>query len=88
MADKTIDLPTASADADYARRFDELLMNAKKEMQAKAPKPDQQYRDFVKAARDLGCDESEESFDRSLSRIASAPPPKSVQKRKKKPRKR
>ena len=42
-----------------------------------------QHREFVKAARELGCDESEEAFDKVLRKVASAPPPKSVQKRKK-----
>lgn len=41
-----------------------------------------QHAEFVKAARELGVDESEESFDRVLGKIAKAPPPKSVQKRK------
>jgi hypothetical protein len=45
--------------------------------------PTQQHREFVKAARKLGVDESEEAFDKMLKRIASAPSPKSVQKRKK-----
>ncbi len=62
-------------------------MNAKKETQAKAAKADQQHSAFVKAARELGCDESEESFDRALNRIASAPPPKTVQKRKRRAKK-
>ena len=44
-----------------------------------------QHRGFVKAARELGCDESEEAFDKVLRKVASAPPPKSVQKRKRKP---
>ena len=48
-------------------------------------KPSDQHREFVKAARELGCDESEEAFDKVLRKVASAPPPKSVQKRKKKP---
>ena len=42
----------------------------------------QQHREFVKAARELGCDEDPATFDKVLKRIASAPPPKSVQKRK------
>ena len=50
------------------------------------PTPVQQHREFVKAARELGTDESEAAFDKVLKRIASAPPPKSVQKRKTKPR--
>lgn len=56
----------------------------------KEREPSDQHREFVKAARELGTDESEEAFDTVLGKIASAPPPKSVQKRKikKKPRKR
>lgn len=46
-----------------------------------------QHGEFVKTARELGCDESEDAFDRALGRIAKAPPPKSVQKRKTKKRK-
>jgi hypothetical protein len=38
--------------------------------------------DFKRAARDLGCDEDQGTFDKVLKRIAKAPPPKSVQKRK------
>jgi hypothetical protein len=41
-----------------------------------------QHREFVKAARELGVDESEEAFDKVLKRVAKAPPPRSVQKRK------
>jgi hypothetical protein len=37
---------------------------------------------FKRAARELGCDEDQDAFDKVLKRIASAPPPKSVQKRK------
>ena len=51
-------------------------------------KSDHQHREFVKAARELGCAESEEAFDKVLRKVASAPPPKSVQKRKKKPARR
>jgi hypothetical protein len=50
--------------------------------------PGQQHQDFVKAARELGADESEEAFDKVLKRIASAPPPKSVHRRKHKPQRR
>jgi hypothetical protein len=49
--------------------------------------PAEQHRDFVKAARELGTDESEEAFDKLLKRIASAPPPKTVLKRKRAERK-
>lgn len=37
---------------------------------------------FIDAARELGTDESEASFDRMLKKITNAPPPDSVQKRK------
>lgn len=41
-----------------------------------------QHAEFVKAARELGTDESEATFDKMLGKIAKAPPPKTVQKRK------
>jgi hypothetical protein len=41
---------------------------------------------FKKAARELGLDEDEAAFDNVLKKIAKAPPPKSVQRRKAKPR--
>ena len=50
-------------------------------------KKSEQSESFIKAARELGTDESEEIFDKVLKKIASAPPPKSVQKRKSVPRK-
>lgn len=53
--------------------------------QKKTTPPTYQHREFVKAARELGCDEDPAAFDKLLKRIASAPPPLSVQKRKKKP---
>ena len=54
-------------------------------MKQKAGSATNQHKEFVKVARELGCDESEEAFDKVLRKVASAPPPKSVQKRKKKP---
>ena len=44
----------------------------------------EQHKRFVEAARTLGCDEREASFDEAMKKIASAPPPKSVEKRKRK----
>jgi hypothetical protein len=38
---------------------------------------------FREAARELGCEEDEEAFDKALKKIASEKPPASVQKRKK-----
>lgn len=35
---------------------------------------------FAAAARELGCDDSEEAFDKKLKAIASAPPPKPAKK--------
>jgi hypothetical protein len=35
-----------------------------------------QIAEFTKAARELGCDESEASFDRALGKVANAPPGK------------
>jgi len=41
-----------------------------------------QYEKFKKVARELGCDEDEKAFDQKLKKVATASPPKSVQKRK------
>ncbi len=38
---------------------------------------------FLEVARELGCSEDEKTFDKVLRKIASAPSPMSVQKRKK-----
>ena len=46
------------------------------------PTEPEQHRAFIEAARELGSDESDEAFDKVLKRVAKAPPPKSVQKRK------
>jgi hypothetical protein len=49
--------------------------------------PAEQLKAFQKAARELGCDDDEKAFDKVLKKIASAPPPKSVEQRKvKKPK--
>lgn len=37
---------------------------------------------FIEVARELGCDEDEGTFKKLLKKLASAPPPKSVEKRK------
>jgi hypothetical protein len=52
-------------------------------MRAKPQKSDQ-HREFVKAARELGCDDDEAAFKDRLKQLVSAPPPKakSVKKRK------
>lgn len=42
-----------------------------------------QVEKFKKAARELGCDDDEKAFDKVLKKITKAPPPKSVQQRKK-----
>ena len=51
---------------------------------SKKPQSMSQHQAFVKAARELGVDESEEAFNKVLKRVAKAPPPKTVQKRKNK----
>lgn len=53
---------------------------------APALTPAEQHKLFKQTARELGTDESEEAFDKVLGKIASAPPPKTVQKRKSKKR--
>lgn len=56
---------------------------------AKKNSQQSQQRDkFVEAARALGCDDSEEAFNKKLKAVASAPPPKDAPKKKvKKPAK-
>lgn len=41
-----------------------------------------QPKKFLEAAREVGASEDEDVFDRALKKVAKAPPPKSVQKRK------
>ena len=42
-----------------------------------------QSKQFIDAARELGADEDPKSFDRALKELVKAPPPESVQERKK-----
>lgn len=42
-------------------------------MSQQRPKPSQ-HDAFLNAARELGCDESEERFDAALRKVASSPP--------------
>ena len=44
--------------------------------------PVDQHRGCVKAARGRGTDESEETFDKVLRKVASTPPPETVRQRK------
>lgn len=46
------------------------------------PKTMDQHKRFVDAAREAGASEDEDVFDKALKKIASAPAPASVQKRK------
>lgn len=41
-----------------------------------------QQQKFEEAARELGCSDSPEAFDKAIKKIAKAPPPESVAKRK------
>lgn len=43
-----------------------------------------QFKRFVDTARELGCEEDEAAFDKALGKVASSPPPKSIEKRKSK----
>lgn len=43
-----------------------------------------QRNNFIKAAREIGCDEDEGAFKERLKKLTSAPPPASVDTRKKK----
>lgn len=52
----------------------------------KSPKSTRsQSQHFVGAARDLGCEDDEATFEKALCVVAKAPPHKTVQKRKGKP---
>ncbi len=57
-------------------------------MKSSKSSPLKQGEAFKSAARNLGCDEDTDVFDRALKKVASAPPPKSVKKRKPKKLKR
>jgi hypothetical protein len=50
---------------------------------SKTKKPSQRER-FIQAAHEVGADEKEETFDRVLKKVASAPPSKDSEKRKSK----
>jgi hypothetical protein len=53
-----------------------------------APRVRSQHEAFAQAARELGCDDDEEAFEKRLKAVASAPPPKPAKKSKtKKPAK-
>jgi len=54
----------------------------------KPPDPDEtaQFERFKALARELGCDEDEDAFDRALGRIVQAAPVKHVPKKQKHPR--
>jgi hypothetical protein len=63
-------------------------MKKKKSVEIPIEQQTEQYQKFIDAARSLECDENDVAFDTKLKKIASAPPPKSVEKRKtKKPAK-
>lgn len=46
---------------------------------------EEQSRKFKEAARELGCDESEEAFDETLKRLGKAPPQPKEKPKKEKP---
>lgn len=41
-----------------------------------------QFKRFEEAARELGCSEDEEAFDKALKKVASAPPSEGAEKTK------
>jgi hypothetical protein len=77
MSKEESEIPRAQSSASHRAKVEEIKRRAL-----------DQHKRFVEAARTIAAAEDEESFDKALRRIASAPPPKSVQKRKKKARKR
>lgn len=48
----------------------------------KKPKGVEQSAAFIAAARELGCDDDEEAFDKKLKAVASVPPDKAATKKK------
>lgn len=44
--------------------------------------PTSQSLAFLRAAKDLGCDDDEDAFDKKLKAVASAPAPKPVKRKK------
>ncbi len=46
------------------------------------PIPEEQYKRFKEAARELECDDDPEAFKAKLKKLTEAPPPESVEKRK------
>jgi hypothetical protein len=71
MAIESDELPKVGRDRRHEKKVADLVKSAK-----------QQSAKFAEAARDLGLEDSGDQFDRNLRIVASAPPPKSVKKRK------
>jgi hypothetical protein len=57
-------------------------------MPKKTPNNQDQVAEFKRAAREIGCDESEAVFDRALGKVASAPTDRPERKPKKRKLKR
>jgi len=55
-----------------------------KKMKTKKSESESQAEKFAAAARELGCSDDESAFDKTLKKVATAPSPKSLKKRKKK----
>lgn len=47
----------------------------------------EQSKRFIEAAREAGCDEDPDAFDKALRKVASAPPPKKPKPKTNKPAK-
>ena len=52
----------------------------------RAPQKTSQSEKFIEAARELGCDDNELSFDEIVKKVAKAPPPRQAEKSKVKKR--
>ncbi len=80
MIKKGMELPTAADDPGHSKRL-------KKMMSSLGGTRDQnrgQARKFAAAAREFGCDDTEDAFDTKLKRVAASPPKPTSEKRAKK----
>jgi hypothetical protein len=84
---RSIDPPASKDDPHHALRLNRILSEASRGSGEKDVRSEQSAK-FIEAAKSLGCAEDESAFDDTLKKLSSAPPPKTVKKRKtKKPAK-
>jgi hypothetical protein len=67
MKKYSAELPTAADDRKHSRRVEEITERAKSG-------DDSQRKRFEEAARELGCDDDEATFEKRLRDVAISPP--------------